>query len=48
MKEKERYLSPEIEVIKFHPQGVVCQSTVDANGIGVGDYNNPFGSEMTL
>ena len=30
MKKKERYFSPEIEVIKVQPQGVVCQSvTVD-------------------
>ena len=26
MKEKERYFSPEIEVINVQPQGVVCQS----------------------
>ena len=49
MKEKERYFSPLTEVIITAPEGVVCASEVDADGLGVGDYPNPFGdSEMPL
>ena len=43
MKEKERYFSPLIEVIFTAPEGVVCASEVDADGLGVGSYPNPFG-----
>ena len=43
MKEKERYFSPEIGVIFTALEGVVCASEVDADGLGVGSYPNPFG-----
>ena len=39
----ERYFSPLIEVIYAAPEGVVCASEVDADGLGVGNYSNPFG-----
>ncbi len=36
MKEKQMYSSPEIEVIKVQPQGVVCQS------VDITSVENPF------
>jgi hypothetical protein len=43
MKKKERYFSPEIEVIKVQPQGVVCQS-VDVTST----ITNPFEGNTEL
>jgi hypothetical protein len=48
MKEKERYFAPEAYEFKVQFEGVICASTVDANGVGIGDYTNPFGDETIL
>jgi len=50
MKKKERYLSPEIEVMDLTPQGVICGSNVDVTGTTVGAFPDPFGGpgEITI
>ena len=40
MKEKERYFSPETEVIKVQPQGVVCESPDISLSLGTPFANN--------
>lgn len=47
-KEKELYETPDLTVIDVKTEGVICASSVDATGLGFGDYNNPFGDEMVL
>ena len=44
MDKKEHYLSPEVEVMAFQDEGMICVSKLDRNNLGI-DYYDPFSDD---